>query len=226
MDILSAIKIEEIYRFDLKSCVDIAIFLEIWNNLSEIEKEKIISYDKTIFEKKFSHLTQEEIKKNINNSKFWEEYNDEFVYGEISKSGVNKLSNYLSDFTGNFYDVGSGNGKLLLHLSILTNFDKYVGIEIVEIRHKYANKINESVQQKVEFIYGDALKVDISDADFIFLDDLMFSENLRISIINRIPKDCFYLSAYKNHIDEFIDSWKIDVSWLETEMYFHIYKKR
>jgi len=225
MDILSAIKIEEIYRFDLKSCVDIARFLEIWNNLSEIEKEKIISYDKTIFEKKFSHLTQEEIKKNINNSKFWEEYNDEFVYGEISKNGVNKLSNYLSDFTGNFYDVGSGNGKLLLHLSILTNFDKYVGIEIVEIRHKYANKINEIVQQKVQFICGDALKVDISDANFIFLDDLMFSENLRISIINRIPKDCFYLSAYKNNIDEFIDSWKIDVSWLETEMYFHIYKR-
>jgi hypothetical protein len=226
MNILSAIKTEEIYRFDLKSCEDISKYLGIWEKLSEKEKEEIIFIDKPLFEKKFDNLSKEEIKLNINKSEFWEEYNDKFVYGEISKSGVKKLANYLKEFTGNFYDIGSGNGKLLLHLSLITNFDKYIGVEIVELRHKYALKINESIQQDVEFICADVLSIDISDANFIFLDDLMFPEDLRIKIIHKIPKNCFYISVYKNYIDEFIQNLTISVTWLEKEMDFYLYKKR
>jgi hypothetical protein len=59
MDILSAIKIEEIYRFDLKSLVDISKYLNIWDDLSESKKNELIEIDKPVFEKKFSHLTKE-----------------------------------------------------------------------------------------------------------------------------------------------------------------------
>lgn len=226
MDILSAIKIEEIYRFDLKSLVDISKYLNIWNDLSESQKNELIEIDKPVFEKKFSHITKEELAEKINDTEFWEQYNDKFVYGEISKSGVNKLSNYLKSFTGNFYDIGSGNGKLLIHLSLITNFENYTGIEIVELRHKYAIKINESISQNVNFICRDVLEVDISDASFIFLDDLMFPEDLRFRVINNIPKDCHYLSVWQNDNDEFIEEWSLGVSWLETEMKFYLYKKR
>ncbi len=226
MDILSAIKIEEIYRFDLKSLVDISKYLNIWNDLSESQKNELIEIDKPVFEKKFSHITKEELAEKINDTEFWEQYNDKFVYGEISKSGVNKLSNYLKSFTGNFYDIGSGNGKLLIHLSLITNFENYTGIEIVELRHKYAIKINESISQNVNFICRDVLEVDISDASFIFLDDLMFPEDLRFKVINNIPKDCHYLSVWQNDNDEFIEEWSLGVSWLETEMKFYLYKKR
>jgi SAM-dependent methyltransferase len=226
MDILSAIKIEEIYRFDLRSLVDISKYLNIWNDLSESKKNELIEIDKPVFEKKFSHLTKEELSEKINDTEFWEQYNDKFVYGEISKSGVNKLSNYLKSFTGNFYDIGSGNGKLLIHLSLITNFENYTGIEIVELRHKYAIKINESISQNVNFICRDVLEVDISDANFIFLDDLMFPEDLRFKVINNIPKDCHYLSVWQNKNDEFIEECSLGVSWLETEMKFYLYKKR
>lgn len=226
MDILSAIKIEEIYRFDLKSLVDISKYLNIWNDLSESQKNELIEIDKPVFEKKFSHITKEELAEKINDTEFWEQYNDKFVYGEISKSGVNKLSNYLKSFTGNFYDIGSGNGKLLIHLSLITNFENYTGIEIVELRHKYAIKINESISQNVNFICRDVLEVDISDASFIFLDDLMFPKDLRFKVINNIPKDCHYLSVWQNDNDEFIEEWSLGVSWLETEMKFYLYKKR
>lgn len=226
MDILSSIKIEEIYRFDLKSVVEISKYLNIWNDLSQSEKDELIEIDKPVFEKKFNHLTKEELSKKINDSKFWEQYNDKFVYGEISKSGVNKLSNYLNNFTGNFYDIGSGNGKLIIHLSLITNFEKYTGIEIVELRHKYAININESIGQNVNFICGDVLEIDIPDANFIFLDDLMFPEDLRINVISKIPKNCYYLSVWQNDNDEFIENWSLGVSWLETEMNFYLYKKR
>ena len=226
MNILDSIKIEEIYRFNLKSLQDISNFLGIWNDLSEKEKSKLIELDKTIFEKKYSQLTVEQLSEKMNDTKFWEEYNDEFVYGEISKKGANKLADYLKKYTGNFYDIGSGNGKLLIHLSLITNFQKYTGVEIVEIRHKYANKINEKLDQNVNFIYGDVLNTDISDANFIFLDDLMFSEELRLQIINKIPRDCYYLTIWKNNIDDFVDNYTLGVTWLETEMNFYLYKKR
>ena len=92
MDILSSIKIEEIYRFNLKSLQDISKFLGIWQVLSEEEKNELIELDKPVFEKKFSHLSTEELSNKINDPEFWEEYNDKFVYGEISKEGVNKLA--------------------------------------------------------------------------------------------------------------------------------------
>lgn len=225
MDIFSAIKIEEIYRYNLKSLVDISKFLGIWESLTVEKKHELIELDKPIHEKKFN-LTQQQTIEKLNDPSFWEEYNDKYVYGEISKSGVNKLANYLKPFTGNFYDIGSGNGKLLIHLSIITNFEKYTGIEIVELRHQYALKINEVIGQPVNFICGDVLEVDISDANFIFLDDLMFPNDLRLSVINKIPKNCYYLSIYENKIDEFIENWNIGVSWLETEMKFYLYKKR
>jgi hypothetical protein len=226
MDILSAIKIEEIYRFDLKSTVEIAKYLNIWNGLSQSEKDELIEIDKPVFEKKFSHLTKEELSKKINDSKFWEQYNDKFVYGEISKLGVNKLSNYLNNFSGNFYDIGSGNGKLLIHLSLITDFKSYTGIEIVELRHKYAVNINQTIGQNINFLCGDVLEIDISDANFIFLDDLMFPEDLRIKVITKIPKECYYLTVWQNQNDEFIEDWSLGVSWLETEMKFYLYKKR
>lgn len=225
MNLESAIIIEEIYKFNLHSTVDIAKFLGIWDNLSESEKNQLIVDNQPTFEKKYGNLSKEEIQQNLNNTEFWEEYNDNFVYGEISKSGVNKLSKYLSKFSGVFYDIGSGNGKLILHLSLLTNFEKYIGVEIVELRHLYANKINEVVRQDVQFICGDVLKLDISDANFIFFDDLMFPKQLRLQILDIIPHDCYYLTTWKND-EDFIENWKIGVSWLDTEMDFYLYKKR
>ena len=224
MDIFSAIKIEEIYRYNLKSLVDISKFLGTWESLTVEKKHELIELDKPIHEKKFN-LTQQQIIEKLNDPSFWEEYNDKYVYGEITKSGVNKLANYLKPFTGNFYDIGSGNGKLLIHLSIITNFEKYTGIEIVEPRHQYALKINEVIGQPVNFIRADVLDVDISDGDFIFLDDLMFPTDLRKKILKKLPK-CYYLTAWQNNIDEFIENWSIGVAWLETEMDFYLYKKR
>ena len=227
-DILSTIKINEIYRFNLKSLEDISKFLGIEYIDENLDKK--IGYSTESLqeiERSMSTLTDKE-RETIQyiDSEFWEPYNDKFVYGEISKEGVNKLANYLKTFSGTFYDIGSGNGKLVIHLSLLLNFNEYIGVEIVELRHKYAMKINETIGQKVKFICQDVLELDISDANFIFLDDLMFPKNLRIKVNSKIPKECYYLTVWQNQNDEFIEDWSVDVSWFETEMKFYLYKKR
>ena len=37
-----------------------------------------------------------------------------------------------------FYDIGSGNGKIVLHLSLISNFGKYVGIKQRDVDSAFA----------------------------------------------------------------------------------------
>ena len=214
IDILDAVKIEEIYAFKLKSIVEISKYLDIWNILSDKDKELYLS------------LTDKNKFRDIKDLSFWENYSNDLVYGEISKSGVIELSDYLKEFRGNFYDIGSGNGRLLLHMSFISNFDNYIGIEICEPRYLYALKINSIVQQNVKFICDDVKNIDISDADVIFLNDVMFSKDLIKSIIEKIPTGTHYISAYKND-DDFLEPIYLDVTWFDIiKNTFYLHKKK
>jgi SAM-dependent methyltransferase len=200
-DFIKAIKIEEVYRFDLMSESDILKYLGRWDNLTNEQQSEYIRESTDLPEN--------------------------LVYGEITKKGVKELSNYLNNYKGVFYDIGCGNGKLLLHLSLISNFEKYVGVEISKTRIDYAIEINKNLnQERVIFICDDILNVDISDANFIFMDDIMFSDDLRNLILEKIPKDCHYISCYVTN-DELIETIFLDVSWFDfKKMSFFIYKKR
>ena len=66
MDILSAIKIQEIYKFDLTSLKDISKFLGNWDDLSDKEKSELTELDKPIFGKNLSDYSKEELIKELN----------------------------------------------------------------------------------------------------------------------------------------------------------------
>ena len=200
-DFLKAIKIEEVYRFDLMSESDILKYLGKWDNLTNEQQSEYLRESTDLPEN--------------------------LVYGEITKKGVKELSNYLNNYKGVFYDIGCGNGRLLLHLSLISNFDKYVGVEISKTRIDYAIEINKTLnQERVIFICDDILNVDISEANFLFMDDIMFSDDLRNLILEKIPKDCYYISCYVTN-DEVIETIFLDVSWFDfKKMSFFIYKKR
>ncbi len=126
-DFLKAIKIEEVYRFDLMSESDILKYLGKWDNLTNEQQSEYLRESTDLPEN--------------------------LVYGEITKKGVKELSNYLNNYKGVFYDIGCGNGRLLLHLSLISNFDKYVGVEISKTRIDYAIEINKTLnQERVIFI--------------------------------------------------------------------------
>lgn len=207
MDILSSIKIHEIYVNDLLQLSDISDKLNLSGD--EIEKEKNQYQELNKFIKSNGH--------DIDNLL------DASIYGEISISGVYKLNSELK--TGKvFYDVGSGNGKLVLQMSLISNFDKYVGIEISKIRHLYALEINKSLSLDVTFINDDVLNVDLSDADFVFINDIMFDDKLTNSIVDRIPSGCYFTSAYENK-NKFIKTIYLSVSWMSQEIPYNIYLK-
>ena len=209
IDILTSIKISEIYSNNLIQLNEISDRLNLSGNDIESEKYKYQEFKKLI---KSSTL---EI---IDNSY------DFNVYGEVSINGVYKLNNELEEVCGNFYDIGSGNGKLLLQMSLISNFDKYVGIEISKIRHLYALEINKSLSLDVIFINDDVLNVDLSDAGFVFINDIMFDNKLTKSIVDKIPVGCYFTSVYDNS-HKFVKTIYLSVSWMSQEIPFNIYLK-
>ena len=126
MDILTSIKISEIYSNNLIQLNEISDRLNLSGNDIESEKYKYQEFKKLI---KSSTL---EI---IDNSY------DSNVYGEVSINGVYKLNNELEEVCGTFYDIGSGNGKLLLQMSLISNFDKYVNNNCFKILELFFNVV-------------------------------------------------------------------------------------
>jgi tRNA G46 methylase TrmB len=209
IDILTSIKISEIYSNNLIQLNEISDRLNLLGSDIESEKYKYQEFKKLI---KSSTL---EI---IDNSY------DSNVYGEVSINGVYKLNNELEEVCGTFYDIGSGNGKLLLQMSLISNFDKYVGVEISKIRHLYALEINKFLSLDVIFINDDVLNVDLSDAGFVFINDTMFDNKLTKSIVDKIPVGCYFTSVYYNS-HKFVKTIYLSVSWMSQEIPFNIYLK-
>lgn len=170
MDILNSIKISEIYSNNLIQLNEISDRLNLSGNDIESEKYKYQEFKNLI------KLSTVEIIDNLF---------DISVYGEVSINGVYNLNNELEEVCGTFYDIGSGNGKLILQMSLISNFDKYVGVEISKIRHLYALEINKSLSLDVTFINDDVLNVDLSDAGFVFINDIMFDNKLIKSIVDK-----------------------------------------
>ncbi len=230
IDIITSLQIEEIYAFNCNTLVDIAKFLNKWDDMSDSEKSELESDAKSVLEKKFgldiTKLTKQDFEFLLESEEFQSQYNDNLTYGEITKKGVFQLSEILKNFNGVFYDIGSGNGKLILHLSLISNFSKYVGIEICELRHLFAEKIKSKIESKVDLICDDVLNIDISDANLVLINDLMFTDDLKSDIHKKLPKDCFYITAFTNGDDEFIRTVDVCVSWWPVEFSFNLYKKK
>ena len=208
MDILTSIKISEIYSNNLQQLSDISNRLNLSGDDIEIEKYKYQEFKNQIKSN------------NIDIDNLF----DTSVYGEISMNGVYKLNNDLEEVCGTFYDIGSGNGKLILQMSLISNFDKYVGVEISKIRHLYALEINKYSSLDVTFINDDVLNVDLSDAGFVFINDIMFDDKLTNSIVDKIPVGCYFTSVYDNS-HKFVKTIYLSVSWMSQEIPFNIYLK-
>jgi hypothetical protein len=210
MDIMDSIKVEHIWSNNLLSQKSIAVKLGIWNSLSEEERQHCEPPDKSIL-----------------NEGFKGDFAYELVYGEITKNGVFELNEQIDSKGGVFYDIGSGNGKLLLQMSIISNFDKYVGIEIEKIRHLYSIEIKNQIGvENVSFINEDVFNVDISDASFIFINDVMFNEELRTKIVERIPSGCTFVSLHDFDNSDFLGIIGLEADWMVAKVPFKMWIKK
>jgi hypothetical protein len=213
MDILDSIKIEHIWSNNLFSQKSIALKLGIWDNLTDEEK----SY--------YERITPYEAR--LNGNDFEGDFEEEAVYGEITKDGVFELNKHVKSCDGVFYDIGSGNGKLLLQMALLSDFERYGGIEIEKIRYLYSMDIKNQIGiESASFINDDVLNVDISDAGFIFLSDVMFKEDMRNRIFQMIPVGCIFVAFHEFGHCDFLGGIELEVEWMASKVPFKLYRKK
>ena len=128
------------------------------------------------------------------------------TYGEVKESSIPILYEIFNTYAPlskistpyrNFYDLGSGIGKLVIGMCYLNSTLKCTGVEIVSDRVQIANSVLEkirdvSVKKRVENIYLSILDdtIHYTDACWIFISNLTMSDEHNISL-SPIPPTFF-----------------------------------
>ena len=119
--------------------------------------------------------------------------NFSFIYGESHLPSLNEIFLQVSPQPGEvFYDFGSGGGRVVLFAALSFPFSKTVGIELLDglvslannqlklmrERLPYVSNFDASKLGKIEFINDDFTKVNVNDADIIYIASTCFSGKL------------------------------------------------
>lgn len=105
------------------------------------------------------------------------------IYGEMNHVlGMKLFQEYPDAFKpGNrFYDIGSGTGKMVA-VAWISGLNA-TGIEFSRARYMKACSAIEKLTAKpvggLDMIHGNALRIDFSDGDFVFSNNLMFDKDM------------------------------------------------
>ena len=125
------------------------------------------------------------------------------IYGEITEDGVEKLIAGFSEIQDislyplqqrTFYDLGSGIGKNVFIVASLVPEIKSIGIELVKDRHDLAMKAynnikNKSIKSRIEIINGSFFDKNVSDAAWVFISNLCFSDAVNSELVEKLAKE-------------------------------------
>jgi len=123
------------------------------------------------------------------------------TYGELTAAGassiISKFHSRFMDPEGVFYDLGCGLGRMVCHVSLLTNVKKSCGVEMCPNRFKKAKEIATSLGEfpasTPTFINGNFLEQDYSDATVVYIDNTMYTTEILCKVIEIIPDDCILI---------------------------------
>ncbi len=217
--------IKSLYSHNLFEIDDIANEFDFWNQL---DQEQIDEYNR-IKERK-----REETLKYLETEQAWEYVSKlkdlKTTYGELKKIGVDKLYNFIKtkmdiNSSSVFYDIGSGNGKIVLHLSLISGFGKFIGVELDKVRFLYSEYIKDQINpnDSIQFINDDIRNIDFSDASFVFVNDLLFDESDVEFIVSNLKPGTHLVSIADNFLtpDDTIDLYP---TWQDTPLTFKYYE--
>lgn len=212
-------KLDQLYKNNLFSIKSICELLGNWDEYSPEEKLKL------------ENITVRDSKINKNFT-YKGEYDKKLVYGEVLRSGVDviisKIDKYKKPTEKDvFVDIGSGCGKLVMHMSISSNIKTLVGVELLTQRHNYAKYIKQNIipdNNSVFFINKDIKDFDLSISTIVFINDLCLDNRLVLDIYESLPKGChFILSRKINECKIMKEEFNIDVSWGgQLKLYYYI----
>lgn len=165
------------------------------------------------------------------------------LYGEVSLELLYALyvlppiNKYLSN-AKIFYDLGSGIGNAVITSYLTGIFDKCIGVELLDTLYKTSLtvkkrlvKFDKKAEKSVNFIHGNILNVNFSDADIILFCCPTKDENIREKIeekFKNLKSGTIIMSLihkFKNEKDfELLNAKLVRVAWGETPLMIYIRK--
>lgn len=215
-------KLDQLYNNNLFSIKSISELLGIWNNYSEEDKFKL------------ENFTSRDSKIN-KHFKYNGVYDDLVVYGEVSKKGVETLIEKINKYKKPtekdvFLDVGSGCGKLVLHMAIKSDIKTLIGVEKVNQRNMYAKYIKEKVspieEKAIFFIEKNILDFDLSMASIVFINDVCISQFIVDKVFEKVKHGCHFITTKElNQCKILKEKFSLDVSWIKSGSDWNYYIK-
>ena len=158
------------------------------------------------------------------------DFYNKFGYGEITRDGVESFYKEIKskkDITNNdvFLDIGSGNGKMVLHLSMISEFGEFIGVELQKIRHEYSKNILKDINNvNVKFINDDIRNFDLSKVTVIFMNDVLFEKEDVDWVFDNIKSGTHIISFEQNDYKA-LHGVYLKMSWQDLPVKFNYYIK-
>ena len=161
------------------------------------------------------------------------------VYGEVIAIGIDKIVRQLRNrklFNDiHFLDLGSGNGRSVLHMGLMDEVISSTGIEVFESKHDYANNLLESLDyphtEKINLINKDWDSIDdYSIYNLVLLNNADTIHHPPFSVLKRLKIGTIILCVFpikNSHIIgvENLESIGCNYSWTKSEVKMAVYKK-
>lgn len=154
-----------------------------------------------------------------------------YVYGETNYGALEAIIDTFKEYFNNntvFYDLGSGLGKIPIHIGLKYKVKKSVGIEISPQRCSFIEDIKEEYPDldysNISILNESFLESNIEDATVVYFDNTMYTDPIYESkVYSRIPLGCLVLSR-KDIFDigEYVKGLKYSSSYGKKYVYYHI----
>ena len=121
------------------------------------------------------------------------------LYGELTQKGTNMIIEYFKEYFNEdtvFYDLGSGLGKMVLHIGIQCKIKKSIGIEYSKERHQGAIDLQEKYAKgynNISFLNKPLQEQDISDATIVYMDDTAYPDEILNQVYDKLPIGCLLI---------------------------------
>jgi len=163
------------------------------------------------------------------------------VYGEITKVGVESLVNHLKKLNLfeniSFIDLGSGNGRLVLHMGLYDEVKKSTGVELYKSKSDFGKNLISNLsgypKEKINLV-----NCDINEIDNFFEYNLIFNNMIHppkgagilSKVSSKIKKGTHLISTfqfkdYEKYGFELVSKPKIIYSWMvgrEIKSYLYV----
>lgn len=168
-------------------------------------------------------------------------YDKGLTYGEVVPESFSQILATVIPKKGEvFYDLGSGTGKAIFLASLLFDFRKIGGIELLEDLHKASKTVleryngeilpglsEEKQKQFIHLIHGSFLEQDISDADVLFtystcfLDEIMIQLEKRLSVLKKGARVITVTKTLYSPLFQLTKSGEYQFSWGKAMVNFY-----